>query len=217
MQRIVNELNAFSSTCDVLEEVKDRVIHLVTQDEPALTHNQILTAIREDITPETLYSYEALRGTHTLHRILRDLLSTLGVQYAQHLSTNRIAWGLVGQFFESDEDKEECYGRLRSLARDAPATASTQNRHGTSNNIADAAKVMQAISSKFRMAKDKFEGNLGESYDDVLATYSEICEDLDISPDKSCSICIICLGEKRSGTTVTMWLKWSRFLKKQIF
>lgn len=44
--------------------------------------------------------------------------------------------------------------------------------------------MTQAISSKFRLDKDKFEGRLEHSYDDVLATYSELRKDLGISAEQ---------------------------------
>lgn len=112
MQSVVNELNGFASACGVLVEVRDRILQLVTQADPALLHGEILTALMEEITPDTMYSRESMRGTHTIHRILRNLLSLLGIPYAQHPSTNRLAWALVAQFFEEEEDKEECYKRL---------------------------------------------------------------------------------------------------------
>lgn len=179
MQAIVNDLNGFSSACDVLVEVKDHILHLVEQDAPALSHADILAALRQDITPINLYSRDSLKGTHTIHRILRNLLSLLGEPYVQHESTNRIAWGLVTQLFNSDDDQAECYSLLRS----SQSSRSSETSHGNISSTGDAAKVTQAISSKFRNEKDKFEGRLEDSYDDVLATYSELCRDLGISTD----------------------------------
>lgn len=180
MQNIIGELNGFTSTCTGLEAIRDTLLVLATQDDPALTHAEILTAIREDITPAVLYNKEALSGPHTIHRIIRNMLSAIGVPYNQHPTTNRVAWGLAGQLFEAENDREECYRRLSDDYQAVDIQASTNS----SNNRVDATKVMQAISSKFRQDKDKFEGKLGESYDDILATYSELCNDLDITPGK---------------------------------
>lgn len=184
MQAVIGELNGFTSTCTELEAVRDTYLVLVTQDDPVLTHEQILTAIREDITPAVLYSRDALRGPHTIHRITRNMLSVLGVAYQQHPTTNRVSWGLPRQLFEGEEDREECYRLLGMTNGGAAGGAEAERQGGYNNRTGEAAKVMQAIGSKFRMAKDKFDGKLGESYDDVLATYAELCQDLEIKDDK---------------------------------
>lgn len=180
MQTIINDLNGLSSACIVLVEVKDYILHLVEQDDPVLSHAEILRHIRDDITPENLYSRDALKGTHHLHRIIRNLLTHLGVPYVQHASTNKIIWGLPAQLFIVEADKEECYRRLRG----ALAGNGSQSNQVTGVNTSEAAKVTQAISTKFRLDREKFEGKLEDSYDDVLETYSELCTDLGMSEEQ---------------------------------
>lgn len=185
MQAVVGELNGFTAVARIeLEAIRDSVLVLITQDDPALTHGQVLTALREDISPAMLYSQEVLRGPHTIHRILRNLLSVLGEEYQQHPQSNRVAWGLPAQFFESEEDRNECYRQLERADGGAVGGAGVAVQQGGHQHIGDAAKVVQAISMKFRMTKDKFEGKLGQSYDDVMATYEELCEDLAVDDEK---------------------------------
>lgn len=60
MQSIIKYLNGLSSACEVLMEVKNYLLHLIQQDDPALSHAEILEQIRDDFTPEKLYSKDAL-------------------------------------------------------------------------------------------------------------------------------------------------------------
>lgn len=56
---------------------------------------------------------------------------------------------------------------------DADIPGNRQNSTGnTSNDSALAAKIAQANETKFRNDSDKFEGRLGSSYDDTIATYN---------------------------------------------
>lgn len=185
MQAIIGELNGYTSTHLPLEAVRDTLLVLATQDDPALTHAQILVAIREDVTPDVLYNHEALQGPHTIHRIMRNVLSVLGVPYHQHPNTNRVAWGLVNQLFESEEDRNECYRLLGPIVGGAvPVNVIPGGQGGNNYHVGDAAKVTQAITSKFRLPKDKFGGKLGESFDDVIASYVELSIDLEINDQK---------------------------------
>lgn len=180
MQGKINDFTGFASSQNVLEDIRDQVPYLVQQTKPPLSHAQILNSLREGITPHNLYSKEALRGTSTMHRILRNLLVVLGVPYHQHPNTNRIIWGFVNQFFEADGHREECY-RLLQEFESRNAGAGVQNNHV---NPGDAAKITQAKSSKFRLEKDKFEGRLEDNFNDALASYSEICKDLGLSQNQ---------------------------------
>lgn len=66
MQPIVNDLSGFSSFCNVLVEFRDHILHLGEQSNPGLSHQQILTSLRQDITPHNLYSRDSLRGAYHL-------------------------------------------------------------------------------------------------------------------------------------------------------
>lgn len=176
MQGIRNNIAAFETTCPEISGVKNLLMQVSSEDNEDISLAQILQEIRDDLSPEALYSKNALTGPNTLHRYLRNLLTVLGVGYTQHPECNSINWGLVAQLFEDEEDRENCDVYLRAWrSRDGTGTNNSSGTNQSQNqNQSSAAKIGQAMSTHFKNDENKFEGRLGESFADTVMTYSEV-------------------------------------------
>ena len=86
---------------------------------------ELIERLREYIPIETLYSFEVLKGTTFVFRIIRDFLRAEGVKYNRHPATDCISWGIV-ELLYSDKDKIDfAYERLIPHRKNSRSKTST--------------------------------------------------------------------------------------------
>ena len=66
------------------------LLHITRRQSGNEMDTEITEKVRADITVETLYSVDILKGTTFVFRIIRDFLRAEGVVYNRHPATDRI-------------------------------------------------------------------------------------------------------------------------------
>jgi len=111
------DYNPISSAHNVIKSSMSVVI--LAQPQPS--SEDAIQDSRQDLPPEVLYSHEALSGPHTIHRILRDYLVSMGFQYRQHPKSNRVVYGLPATLYDQRQDQESALANIESLHHRPPS------------------------------------------------------------------------------------------------
>ena len=145
--------------------------------------------LREDLPVETLYSFEVLKGTTFVFRIIRDFLRAEVVEYNRHPATDRISWGLVKLLYPETEDIDFTYERLVQHKKSSRASMPTNKEierqagppvHSYSLGRRDSeARAAHNMALRFKN-QDKFAGKLGEDLPEHINNYIDAAQDYNL-------------------------------------
>ena len=103
---IINkELKSYTPPSSVHHDIMSVItLHITRPKSDTIFGPELVKELSEDLPVEILYSFEVLKGTTFVFRIIRDFLRAEGVEYNRHPATNCISWRLVKMLYPDTDD-----------------------------------------------------------------------------------------------------------------
>lgn len=147
----------------------------------------LIGGLREDLTSDELFGKEETTGATVIRCCFKEYITTNGVLYMPHPESARVTWGLMRQMYANPTDREIFYKLVRGKAEEHKEEEIEPGRQTSTiqAGLSKRARIMTAMTSRFKYNDDKFEGQLGDSLYDAMAAYLEISNDRGLNQDQT--------------------------------